>query len=618
MPKTPKIFERESIMNKQFCPKCNAVVTDDFGRTQAFCSNCGSSASFGQTEQAFQMNETETPGPPSPQKHTSQADGKGLYYLFGCIGLLGALMVVAAAGFLGYWYWTNKDTADNGGKVVPPKSQTVRFLTAEPDSLDPHDYSNTVILNALFDGLLEYNNKNNDLAPSLAEKWEMNADATRWTFSLRKDARWSDGKPITANDFVYSWRRALNPEHAFRNAFMLYEIKNAESYNNGKGKAEEIGVRALDDFTLQVEMEKPTPYFYKTVALPAFRPVPRQAVEKHGEIWTKPENIVTSGAFKLSEFFPKDKIVVERNPMFWDNSKTKLEKIIFISEEKIPAGREYPEKPFEIYEKGEADAVFANSTPEEAIRNRKDFSVVKTTATDFIIVNTKVKPFDDVRVRRAFSLAINRDKLKQSNLTNFPTDSFLPEIKNYQNAGSGNYNPVEARRLLAEAGFPNGQNFPEFEYTYNTAQRNLDIAENVQAQWQAELNVIVKLKNMEWKEFLKIRGAAEYKGFARSGWIADYDDPLNFLNLLVIEKNGFGTAWEDKKYAEMIGKSYLETDEAKRYKMLSEAEKYLLEQQPVIPLVMGSRGILCQPYVKNLSPNPLGQINWREVFVEIN
>lgn len=605
-------------MNKQFCPKCNAIISNDFGQTRTFCTNCGASINVLQTEQTFSLNEMETLGSPAPQKYVSQTGGKGLYYLFGCIGLLGAVVFLSAAGFLGYWYWTNKNTVNNDGKIDPPKTQTVRFLTGEPDSFDPHVFTNSIIINALFDGLLEFNNKNNDLAPSLAEKWAMNEDATVWTFSLRKDAKWSDGKPVTANDFVYSWRRVLNPDKNLGyQGFFFYDIKNAERYNTGKAKVEDVGIRALDDFTLQVEMERPTAYFYKTVALAAFRPVPPHVIEKHGINWTKPENIVSSGAFKLSEHSPKDKTVVERNPQFWNNAETKLEKIVFISDEKIPAGSEYPEKPFEIYEKGEADAVLANSTPEESVRNRKDFSVIKTSGTEFLYLNTKIKPFDDVRVRRAFSMAINREKLKKANLTNFPTDSFVPETKNYQNAKSGGYKPDEARRLFAEAGYPQGQNFPEIEFIYNTAQRNLDFAENIQAQWKTELNVIVKLKNLEWKEFLKKRSAADYNGFARGGWVADYDDPLNFLNVL-LEKNGGGTGWNDKKYIEMVEKANLETDEAKRYKMLGEAETYLLEQQPVIPLAVYSRGFLCQPYVKNLAPNPLGQINWREVYVEIN
>lgn len=596
-------------------------MSNDFSRKLAFCTNCGVSISFEQTGKPLSPNQTQNVFSPASQPLSSQKSGKGVYYLLGCVVLIGAMMVLSAAGFLGYWYWTNKNLADStsGGKIVPPKTQTVRFLTGEPNSFDPQVSTNSVIINTLFDGLLEFNNKNNDLAPSLAEKWEMNADATVWTFSIRKDAKWTDGKPITANDFVYSWRRILNPDKNLKyQGVLLYDIKNAELYNTGKAKVEDVGVRALDDFTLQVELEKPTPYFHKTVAMTAFRPVPQSAIEKHGMNWTKPENIVTSGAFKVNEFSPKNQTIVERNPQFWNNSDTKLEKIIFISDEKISNGSEYPGKPIEIYDRGEADAVFISSTPEESVVKRKDFSVLKTSGTEFLLLNTKFKPFDDVRVRRAFSLAINREKLKESRATNFPTDSFLPEIKNYQNAKSGGYNPDEARKLLAEAGYPNGQNFPEVEYIYNTAQRNRDIAENIQAQWQTELKVNVNLKNLEWKVFLPTRSKGEYNGFARSGWIADYDDPLNFMNILITEKNGGGTGWEDKKYAEMIEKANLEKEETKRYKMLSDAENYLLEQQPVIPLALTSRGFLCQPYVKNLSQNPLGQINWREVYVEIN
>ncbi|MBA2737636.1 MAG: peptide ABC transporter substrate-binding protein, partial [Pyrinomonadaceae bacterium] len=498
-------------------------------------------------------------------------------------------------------------------------SQTVRFITNEPESLDPQLHSEAIVRNTLFDGLAEYNNKNSDLTPSLAEKWEKNADATVWTFYLRKNAKWSDGKPITANDFVYSWKRLLNPDEklSYQSA-LLYDIKNAELYGTKKAKAEDVGVRAIDDYTLEVTMGKPTPYFYKNISLTVFRPVPQAAIEKFGKDWTKPENIVTSGAFKLKEFSPKNQTVVERNPQFWNNADTKLDKIIFISDETIPFGSKPGENTVKFYEEGKMDAAFIMSSPDESVKNKTDFSLIKTNGTGFLSINTSSKPFKDVRVRRAFSLAINRDKLKEKNLSQFPTDSFVPEIKGYENAKNGGYQPDEARKLLAEAGYPQGLNFPEIEYIYNTNERNRDFAEFVQAQWQNELNIKVKLVNMEIRELLKKRSALDYNGIAHDGWFGDFDDPYNFLNILYTYKNGNGTGWTDKKYAEMVEKSNLETDEAKRYKLLNEAETYLLEQQPVIPLTVSARGLLCQPYIKNLSPNPLGFINWREVYVDQN
>ncbi len=603
-------------MNKQICRKCGEVISNNFNETLSFCTNCSASVNLSPpADKTLPTVNAERLYSPTPQNYNAKSGGKGLYYLFGCLGLLIGGAILCGVGFYGYYLWSAKKSEETG-KIIAPTSQTVRFIANEPRSLDPQLDSEAIVRNALFDGLAENNNKNADLTPSLATNWEKNADATVWTFYLRKDAKWSDGKPITANDFVYSWKRLLSLDEKSAYGFMLFNIKNAELYNTKKAKAEDVGVRAIDEYTLEVTMEKPTPYFYKQIALTALRPVPQAAIEKFGKDWTKPENIVTSGAFKLKEFSPKNQIVVERNPQFWNNADTKLEKIVFISYDKVPAGSEYPEKTFKRYESGETDAVMITSEPDESIKKRADFSLIKRNGTEFLYINTSIKPFNDFRVRRAFSLAINREKMKEKKLSQFPTDSFLPEIKGYENAKGGFYEPDEARRLLSGAGYPQGLNFPEIEYIYNTNERNRDIAEFVQAQWKAELNVKVKLVNLEFREFLKKINALDYNGIARGGWIGDFDDPYNFLSSLYFEKNGYGTGWTDKKYAELVEKANLESDEAKRFKLLNEAENYLLQQQPVIPLAVKAGGFLCQPYVKNLSPNPLGFINWREVYVD--
>ncbi len=565
----------------------------------------------------------------APQKHNPKTNSKTAYYVFGCLGLAFGAILLGGIGILGYWWWSSsqaeKDVGNTEyyGKIVLPKSQVVRFMTAldDPDSLDPQQSGiyESAITSALFDGLVEYNNQNADLTPSLATRWENNADATVWTFHLRREAKWSDGKPITASDFVYSWRRALNPDLKNRNAFVLYHIKNAERFNTKQATAEDVGMQVIDDYTLQVTLERPTPFFIKTIAESVFRPVPQQMVEKFGKDWTKPENIVSSGAFKLAEWTAKKQIVVERNPQFWDNANTKLEKIIFLSTQINSAGEFEPTDPLELYKNGEIDASLrVSSRNDKSSLTKKDYLSAKWNSIEFITVNTTVKPFDNTRVRRALSLAIDRERLKEKGLSNYPTTSFTPEIKGYENAKGTGYNPVEARRLLAEAGFPGGSGFPEIEYIYNTNERNRDLVQFVQEQWQKELGVKVKLVNMEFKDFLKKRNALDYKGVARDGWIGDFLDPYTFLRLPVLEKNGNGTGWIDKKYVEMIEKSNLETDETKRYRMLHEAEKYLLEQQPIIPLYVGVSGILCKPYVKNLLPNPLRQINWREVYIDQN
>jgi oligopeptide transport system substrate-binding protein len=606
-------------MNQEICQKCGAEISNQFGISLAYCTNCGASIRNLHAENLSSLEGAPTLLSPKTTNYNSPSNSKTTRNVLGCLGLgLGAILL-AAIGIFAYWYWSGRNYADwqNKGKNAPPNSQVVRFLSFEAESLDPHSRHEATITNALFDGLAEYNNQNADLTPSLATKWERNADATVWTFYLRKDARWTDGNPITASDFVYSWRRVLNPDFksSAYSTFLLYDIKNAELYNTKKAAAEEVGVRAIDDSTLQVTLEKPTPFFDKLIALTVFRPVPRQAIEKFGENWTKPENIVSSGAFKLIEWTPKDQTVVERNPKFWDAAKTKLEKVIFVSSEKISPSSQTPEKYSIRFEKGEIDAAQMSAT-NEVSKDKEHYSIIKSDGIEFLNLNTTVKPFSDARVRRAFSLAIDREKLKEKDISNFPTASFVPEIKGYENAKGNGYNPNEARRLLSEAGFPQGLNFPEVEYIYNTNERNRNVAQFVQEQLQKELGVKIKLVNIEFRDYLKKRTALQYNGIARGGWIADYSDPSNFLDIFSAEKNESG--WNDKKFVEMMTKARAETDEAKRYKMLGEAENYLLDEQPVIPLFITGRGFLCRAYIKNLSFNSLGQINWREVYIDPN
>ncbi len=614
-------------MSKITCQKCGGEISNDFGVTLSFCTNCGASIqSLPGSEKTLSFSgEPTVVSPVRVQNIGAASNQKTGRYFLGCLGLLFGGVILSAVGIFGYWQWTEKNSVspEYFGKIYPPKAQTVRFMTAstvDPDSLDPQfsGYSESAITNALFDTLVEYDSQAADLKPSLAIGWERNADATVWTFRLRREAKWTDGKPITANDFVYSWRRALNNLTFSTYADLFFVIKNAENFNLNKAKAEDVGIRAIDDYTLEVTMEKPTPYFVKLLVNSVFRPVPEHGIGKYGKDWTiiNKGKLVTSGAFRLAEWSPGEQIVLERNPQFWDNANTKLDKIIFPSPVKKSFGSSEPINSVELYEKGEIEGTEVTNSPNESLKNKKDYHRAKRNGIEFISVNTTVKPFDDVRVRRALSLAIDREKLKEKNLSDFPTVSFVPEIKGYENAKGANFNPNEARKLLTEAGFPNGTGFPEIEYICNTTDKNRTVAEFVQEQWQKELGVKVKIITMEFREFLKRRTALDFRGAARSGWIGDYADPYTFLGLLGAEKNDSG--WNDKKYAEMLEKANAEADEKKRYHLLNEAETYLLEQQPVIPLSVYASGMLCKPYIKNLAPNALDYINWREVYVDQN
>ena len=561
------------------------------------------------------MNGNPNLSPNKPHK-TSK-----LPYIIGCsILFIGFLFIFLAIGGGAYLYLSQdsffKESTSNPeyfGKFSVPKTQTIRYAVNynfEAKELDPHHSNLNKIVPALFDGLAEYSNNTTSLTPSLATKWEKNTDATVWTFYIRKDAKWSNGTPITAKDFVYSWKRALNPKTSSQMAFMLYDIKNAEEYNTSKGKAEDVGIEAPDDHTLRVKLKQPTPYFDKLIAASIFRPVPQKTIESFISDWIKPQNIVTSGAFKLAESENSNEITLIRNPQFWDKDNVVLEKIIFNTDK---------ERAIQKYENGEVDAVRPISSQmrdfrDKEIPTKKDFRIFKAIGVEFIYINTKIKPFDDIKVRQALNLAIDRKKLNEQQISELPTYNFVPEMEDYENVKPEEFNPDKARKLLSEAGFPNGENFPEFEYAFNKVDSNKRVAEFINEQWKKELGINAKLKSMEWSKYLAYRSYAEYKGVARGGWIGDYADPYSFLHLITTPESV--RAWEDGKYKELLDKTNLETNQAKRFELMAKAEKYLLEKQPVIPISNQFNRLLSKPYVKGLSINPEGKVNWREVSVD--
>lgn len=615
------------------------------------------------------------------------------------------------------------------GKIQPPEGQTLRYITgAEPQTLDPQYMTGqpeSRIAAAIFDGLVEYEETTMKPRASLATSWQPNEDGTIWTFKLRTDAKWTDGKQLNAHDYVYSWQRAVSPQFAAPYASLMYVVKNAQAYNeqgafvldpktgkfateadleragkdgpinytgraperfdkptvataeaqNASGSAqaadagaatavvskdkylfvpadaearakllngdpakktpgkpelarfiagkeiipvakEYVGVRALDDFTFQVTLEGPTAYFVKLLYHQFFRAVPRQAIEKYGDQqWVKAGNIVTSGAFKVAEWKPYEKIVVVRNTGFWDNANTKLDRIIFPATEQLTTA-------MNLYKSGEIDCTQSNEVPppwrNQLKETKKDYKFGPYLQIEYLAVNTKIPPLQDPRVRRALSMAINRQIIADQAPGRMPLTAFTPKMDGYENAQGEGYNPEMARKLLAEAGFPDGKGFPEIELLYNTAESNKQTMEILQSMFKKELNLKVELTNVEWRVYLeKTRSTKmEFKGLARRGWIGDYVDPNTFLDLMTTSSANNGTGWGDKKYDDMLLVANSETDETKRAAMLKDAESYMLGHQPILPLFVGPSSFMCKPYVKNLVPNLLDQHDWRGVYID--
>lgn len=482
---------------------------------------------------------------------------------------------------------------------------------AEPRYLDPAkntalDAANIII--NVFEGLTRVNVKGKTV-PGIAYKWTVSKDGLTYTFYLR-DAKWSDGKPITAYDFEYSWKRALDPKTASEYAYQLYYIKNGRKFNEGKAKASDVGVKALNAKTLQVTLEAPTPYFIDLTNFPTYFPVRKDIVEKYGDKWqTDPKTYIGNGPFKMTKWVHNSYIELVKNPNYWDAKSITLEKIIFKLSEDERAN-------LLAYEAGQVDG--AEGIPIDEIDRLKRENKLKTfplLGTYFYIVNCKKKPFDDKRVRLALSLAIDRQYIadKIGKLNQKPATGVVPYglkgiTKDFR-IENGNFLPAKAdlakaKKLLAEAGYPNGKGFPEIEIIYNTSEAHKKVAEAIQSMWH-QLGLKVKLSNMEWRVLLERRHKKDYM-VARAGWYGDYMDPMTFLDLFTSYSDMNDTNWSNKKYDTLINKAKMTVNTKERMKYLMQAEKVLMDESVIIPIYFYSKAYLLRDYVKNYYMSPLG------------
>jgi oligopeptide transport system substrate-binding protein len=355
-----------------------------------------------------------------------------------------------------------------------------------------------------------------------------------------------------------------------------------------------------------------------------FRLVPRKAVEKWGHNWTEPEHIVTCGPFKLKAWKPYNEIVVERDPMYWDAANVHLDEIHFYAMSDLTTA-------MNLYKVGEIDSALNHVVPNtwlDVVRSKKDYMEGSEAAITYIYINVTKPPMNDVRVRKAFNMAIDRDARAASRKVVKPLTAFTPEgiFQGYPQPKGDNLNPERARQLLGEAGFPvtkvdGGFSCPKFpvdqvEYIFNTAPANKAMAEFMQAQWKQNLGITVPLRNMEFKTFLSSRAKLDYKGFAVGIFGADYMDPFTFLNIFSTSAGDNGSGWWDKKYVDMLDEANRTLDKQQRYALLAKAEKYLIDAQPIIPIETLAVNFVKKPYVKGMYPNAGSLYPWKFVYIE--
>ncbi len=486
---------------------------------------------------------------------------------------------------------------------------------AEPQTLDPSLVSGVPehrIYMALFEGLVINDPKTCLAAPGVAEKWTVSPDGTKITFKLRK-TKWSDGTPITAQTVVKSWLRTLAPETGAEYAYMVtMAVKGAEAYNAGKAGPEAVGIKAVDDYTFEVELIGPMPYAVDMMAHYAFAILPMHVIEKYGPDWIKPDKIVVNGPFKLKEWRPKERLVVIKNPTYWDAKNVKLESIVFLPIDDNNTA-------YNMFKNGEID--WNTGVPLDMIdeaRVRADYQVNPQVATYYYIFNVTRKPFDDVRVRKALAMVLDRNELvtKVTKGGQQPTLAMVPPMAGYTPAKGNPFNVQAAQKLLADAGFPNGQGFPKMVLLYNTSEGHKKIAEWAQEQWKKYLNIEVALVNQEWKTFLDTRQNSHDFDFCRAGWVGDYLDPNTFLDMFLSDSGLNDGLFKNAKYDELVRKAATMKAGPDRMKVLQQAEEILVTQeQAVIPLYhYVNIDLIDLKKWGGWYPNPLGIHNWKFIF----
>lgn len=496
---------------------------------------------------------------------------------------------------------------------------------SEPNDLDPAypDSQQTAnIVEALMEGLCQYDAQTSLPVPAVAERWEVSADNLTWTFHLRPTAKWSNGDPVTARDFVYAFQRNLSPALAAEYATMLFALKNGRAFYEGDiGDFAKVGARAADDHTLVLQLEHPVPYLPKLVCHTIWFPVHQATIEKFGRIdqrgthWTRPGNYVGNGPFVLAEWRPNQVIRVTKSPTYWNRTNVKLNAIAFYPVEansteeamfrtgQLHITAQMPIDKIAIYRQDPRLRVFLHQAP--------------MLATYFFRFNVRHKPLDDVRVRRALAYSIDRQEMvDRVTLGGQPPAGHLtPPMSGFDPGVEMTYNPELARRLLAEAGYPGGKGFPALEYLYNTNESHRKIAEAIQQMWRRELGISITLVNQEGKVWADTMRAGNYD-IARMAWVGDYVDPSTFLDIMTTDNGNNETGWGSEQYDRLIAEATRTVDESRRYALYAQCEQILADECPIAPLYFYNRNNLRLPAVKGWYDNPIDMHPYTGVYLE--
>ncbi|WAH36638.1 peptide ABC transporter substrate-binding protein [Alicyclobacillus dauci] len=524
---------------------------------------------------------------------------------YGTVGAALALtLLTAGCGQSGGAATGAKTTGSNGSG-----SQSISMdILTEPPTLDPAKSTDTTsgwVIDQLMEGLT-YLGKDNTPQPGIAKSWDISKDGTVYTFHLR-DAKWTNGDPVTADDFVYAIKHALDPNTGAQFASYLYYIKGAQAYNTNKGSADAVGIKAVDAHTLQFTLEHPTPFFLSLTTFWPYFPVD-QKVAKSTPNWTaEASTYVSDGPFKLSQWQHQHQLILEKNPDYWDASSIKLNKVTatIVNDSNTQ---------YQMFKSGQLD--MDTQLPLNVIPNAIKDGTAKVypfAGTCFLELNTTKKPFDNPDIRKAFSVAIDRQSLVQNVTQGGEKPAFamvapgLPGANGEFRSEGGNLiqeNANEAKQLLAKGLKEEGlTQLPPVTLDYNTLEANQQIAQALQQMWKQNLGVTVNLQNEEWKVYLDKLTKGNFQ-FGRMGWIDVYTDPTATLDYF---KSDFGsnyTHWSNPKYDQLVTAAESTTDTAKRMQDMHQAEQILMNDEPAIPLYFYTHVFTFSPKLQGIVVHP--------------
>ncbi|MCC5835884.1 MAG: peptide ABC transporter substrate-binding protein [Opitutales bacterium] len=495
---------------------------------------------------------------------------------------------------------------------------------SEPRELDPHvvtGFPEYRVIKAILEGLVsEHPSDSNDVEPGVAERWESNEDSSVWTFYLR-EAQWSNGDPITAEDFVYAYRRILNPEFGAPYASMLYVMEGAQAYHEGELEHfDEVGVKALDEHTLEIRLQGPTPHFPLMLTHYTWFPLHQPTIESFGAFarrdtgWTQPSNHVGNGPFILVEWRPNQRITVAKNSYYWDVDQVELQAIEFYPIQ----DRQTEERMFQTGQLHKTDTVPFNSRDRYREREDPAFREDPFFATGYIGLNLNHEVLANPKVRKALSLAVDRDRIvERVTRSGRAAEGFVPPgIEGYPYRKHLEHDSEAARELLKEAGFPGGEGIPRLNMVVANVDTSRTLAEVLQSMWEQELGIRVQIQNREWQVLISDMDSGNFDFFLIS-WVGDYLDPATFLEIFRSGDGNNRTGFASETYDQKLRDSLFLADAEQRLRELADVEAYLMRELPIIPVSWSHLMYLLHPAVegwerKRLGDQPYKHLRFRQ------